>query len=527
MEKKKLPIGIQEFKDFHTENYLYIDKTEGIYQILTRGKNYFLSRPRRFGKSLLISTMKEIFNGNKDLFEGLWIYDKWDWSKTNPVIHLSFGTAGYKQIGLDKALSEMLDFQASAHGVNLNGESNSYKFKELLAQLYAKKGKIAVLIDEYDKPIIDFISNTEVAKANRDILKTFYEVLKDNQTYLQFVFLTGVSKFSKLSIFSALNHLSDISLSADYATLLGYTQSELESYFVDYMPKAVEKTGLDRKELLLEIKNRYNGYSWDGQTRVYNPFSVLNFFDQCDFRNYWFSTGTPSFLTVLAREQSFHDVDGIEVKEDTFDTFDVENLNTIAIMFQAGYLTIKHYDRKKQIYTLAYPNEEVRTAFLTFMIEAYAFVQVNNVSPWAIRLEKAFLRRDLQEVMSLTNTMFANIPSHIFDKDAEKYYHSLMHLLLHYLGTFIESEVNTNSGRIDSVIHTPNHIYVLEYKLNKSAQEALNYIYKQQYLVPYLHTEKELIAVGISFSSETKKIVEWKEKVIVKRVNPRAVSPKN
>ena len=526
MERKKLPIGIQDFQDFHNENYLYIDKTEWVYQLLTQGKNYFLARPRRFGKSLLLSTMKEVFQGRKELFEGLWIENKWDWTKKNPVVHLSLGAIGFKEIGLSRSLYSILNSCAAEHGITLTEDSNPLRFRELLEKVYAKSGRVAVLIDEYDKPIVDCLNDIPQANKNRDILHDFYIVLKDNPQFLHFIFITGISKFSKVSIFSALSHLSDISMKYDYATMLGYTQQELESSFKPYMPQAMKRLNLTEEQLLNKLKFWYNGYSWDGQTKMYNPFSIVNFFAHCEFKNFWFSTGTPSFLTILARQQHFYDMDSVETAESAFDTFDVENLNAQAIMFQTGYLTIKKHDVATQRYTLGYPNNEVRKAFLTFMIEAYSFTQVNNAAPWAIRLEKAFFQRNLKEVMSLMNTMFADIPSYIFDKDSEKYYHSLMHLLLHYLGTFVQSEVNTSDGRIDSVIHTPNHIYVMEYKLNKTAQEALNYIYKQQYLVPYLHTEKELIAVGIGFSSETKKISEWKERIIVKRVNPRAVSIK-
>jgi Predicted AAA-ATPase/PD-(D/E)XK nuclease superfamily len=521
MERKKLPIGIQNFQDFHNENYLYIDKTQWVYQMLTTGKNYFLSRPRRFGKSLLLSTLKEVFQGRKELFEGLWIEDKWDFTKTYPVVHISLGATGFKEIGLSRALYSIINESAEQHGIILTEDGNPRRFQELLRKLYAKKGAVVVLIDEYDKPIVDCLDNTELAHINRDILHDFYIVLKENPTFLQFIFITGISKFSKVSIFSALSHLSDLSMNDNYATMLGYTQEELETYFAPYMPQALTKQNFTQQELLDKLKFWYDGYTWDGMTRMYNPFSIVNFFNECRFKNYWFSTGTPTFLTIMARQQKFYDMDATEVEQSAFDTFDVDNLNAPAIMFQTGYLTIKKHDTARERFTLGYPNNEVRKAFLTFMIEAYSFVQVNDTSPWAIRLEKAFYRRDLQEVMSLMNTMFANIPSHIFDKDSERYYHSLMHLLLHYLGTFIQSEVNTNNGRIDSVIHTPDHIYVMEYKLNKTAQEALNYLYKQQYLVPYLHTEKELIAVGIGFSSATKQIAEWKAKVIVKRVNPR------
>jgi hypothetical protein len=509
MKRKKLPIGVQDYPLLREEDCVYIDKTELIHKLLTEGFYYFLSRPRRFGKSLLLSTIKEIFNGSKELFKGLWIEDKWDWSQRNPVVHISFAAAGFREIGLPASIHSILDWCAAQHGITLTKEGNPFRFKELLEKLHAKHGKVVILIDEYDKPIIDYIDNVTQADENREILRDFYVVLKDSPQYLRFVFITGISKFTKVSIFSALNHLKDISINDDYTTLLGYTQTELEHYFRDYMPKIAQKQECDEEQLLKEIKYWYNGYSWDGITSVYNPFSVLNFMDQGEFRNFWFSTGTPTFLSILARQQHFYDLDNVESDQASFETFDVDNLNPQAIMFQTGYLTIKNYNRKDQIYTLSYPNREVRKAFLEYMIEAYSFVQVNNVSPTVIKMRRAFERKDIEDVIELVNTMFANIPYNIFDGTSEKYFHSLMHVLLHYLGTHIQSEINTNKGRIDSVVQTPQYIYILEFKFDKSAAIALQDIENRGYLDKYRTSGKEVIPVGINFSSTKKCIDDW------------------
>jgi hypothetical protein len=509
MSKKRLPLGVQDFPLMREDNNIYIDKTELIYQLLTEGYSYILTRPRRFGKSLLLSTLKEIFSGSKELFKGLWIEDKWDWTKTNPVVHISFAAAGFKEIGLEAAIDEILNFLAIEHNITLTNKSNASRFKELLQKLQAKQGRVVVLIDEYDKPIIDYIDNIPQANENRDILRDFYVVLKDNPQYLRFVFITGITKFSKVSIFSALNHLTDISMNDGYATLLGYTQSELESSFKEYMPQAMKANDMTEPQLLDALKFWYNGYSWDGQTRMYNPFSIINFFNDKSFKNFWFSTGTPTFLTILARQQQFYDLEDIETDQTAFDTFDVENLNAQAVMFQTGYLTVKKFDFRDQIYTLGYPNNEVRKAFLAYMIEAYSFVQVNNVSPTVIKMKRAFEAKDIETVIELINKMFANIPYQIFDGTSEKYFHSLIHLLLHYLGTNIESEINTNKGRLDSVVQTPQYIYILEFKFDKSAQTALDDIAKRGYAEKYLHSGKEIIPVGINFSSEKKCIDDW------------------
>ena len=512
MKKKKLPIGVQDFRLMQEDNNLYIDKTEYVYKLVTEGYYYFLSRPRRFGKSLLLSTLHELFRGSRELFKGLWIEDKWDWSKTNPVIHISFAAAGYKEIGLREAIDEIITYHAQKHNIALFNKSTSTRFKELVEKLYVQSGKVVVLIDEYDKPIIDYIDNVPEAETNKEILRDFYVVLKDNSQYLQFVFITGISKFSKVSIFSALNHLRDISLREEYATLLGYTQEELDVHFEPYMSKAAQKNEMTLDELSIAVKTWYNGYSWDGITKVYNPFSILNFFDDCAFKNFWFSTGTPTFLSVLARQQQFYDLDEIETEQNAFETFDIAQLNPQAVMFQTGYLTIKKYDRKNQFYTLGYPNKEVRKSFLEYMIEAYSFVQINNVPPTVIKMQRAFERKDVETVIYLINTMFANIPYQIFDGTSEKYFHSLIHLLLNYLGTNIESEINTHRGRLDSVIQTPQYIYILEFKFDKSAQIALDDIEKRGYEDKYSHSDKEIIPVGINFSSAAKCINDWKVK---------------
>ena len=510
MQKKKLPVGIQDFPRFKEGNYLYVDKTEYIHRIVTNGDYYFLSRPRRFGKSLLISTMKELFSGNRALFEGLWIENRWDWSITNPVVHISFAAAGFREIGLIGALESIINSCAREHNIELTEKSYALRFKELLAKLHAQQGKVVILIDEYDKPIVDYIDNVVQAHKNKEILKDFYVVLKDTPQYVKFVFITGISKFSKVSIFSALNHLNDISLNDDYATLVGYTQADIEHHFKEYIPIAAQKNDVTDIELLTNLKHWYNGYSWDAKNFVYNPFSVLKFFSENTFRNHWFSTGTPTFLSVLARQQEFYDLDEVETEQTAFDTFDIEHLDAQAVMFQTGYLTIKKHDLKSGIYTLGYPNNEVRRAFLEFMIEAYSNVIINQIPPTFIKIRRALDRKDMETVIELINTMFSSIPSPIFDGTSEKYFHSLVHLMLHYLGTNIESEINTNKGRIDSVLYTPQYIYILEFKFNKSAEEALNAIHSRGYAEKYAHNQKEVVAVGINFSSKTKGINDWK-----------------
>jgi hypothetical protein len=291
---QKLPIGIQDFRALREGGYLYIDKTELIYQLAKTGKYYFLSRPRRFGKSLLVSTLKALFSGEKDLFEGLWIEDKWDWEKKNPVIHLSFSQLDYKKDSLENALLAWLDKEAERHGLSLSGKTIKQKFTEFIP-LLAEQGKVVFLVDEYDKPIIDFIESLEGVNENREVLRSLYSGIKDLDPYFSFVFLTGVSKFSKVSIFSDLNNLGDITLDATFNALCGYTQQELEASFSDHFQAISKKMEVSVTDLLEKVREWYNGYNWTGEDRLYNPFSILNFVRKGQFQNFWFSTGTPTF----------------------------------------------------------------------------------------------------------------------------------------------------------------------------------------------------------------------------------------
>jgi len=295
---KNLPIGIQTLSEIRAKNGIYVDKTRLVHQLVTTGKYYFLSRPRRFGKSLLVSTLKELYEAKQAVFEGLWIHDQWDWTKKNPVLHFSFDGMNYEALGLGQAISDELTDMAEEHEVELTSTDFKAKFKELLRKVSKKHGKIALLIDEYDKPIIDYLEldTMDTAKANRDVLRSFYSVLKSADAQLELVFITGISKFSKVSLFSHLNNLTDITLNERYGTLTGYTQEEVAHYFQDYLKPIEAKLGLSPEALLENMRVWYNGYSWDGVARVYNPFGTLCFLFDRVFRNYWFSTGSPRFL---------------------------------------------------------------------------------------------------------------------------------------------------------------------------------------------------------------------------------------
>ncbi len=368
-------------------NYLYVDKTKDIYNLFADGgKYYFLSRPRRFGKSLLISTLKEIFSGNKAFFKGLWIYDKIEW-KTYPVIHIDFLGLRYKtENELIDALNYLIERNAENHGVELEEKAFDKRFNELIIKL-SKKGKVVALVDEYDKPIIDFIDNREVAAANRDILNIFYSTLKGLDEYMEFVFITGVSKFSMVSVFSGLNNLNDITIDDQYATMLGYTHDELLHHFDDRLERLAGDGTKD--EWVEDIRKRYNGYSWDGKNFVYNPFSVLKFFDKNKFGNYWFESGSPSFLVKLIGKYNIDitKLENYKAGEAIFSSFDIDRMHVVSLLFQAGYLTIKKVEtpsRTKTFYYLSYPNSEVKESLLEYLLADFANVKDKNIGDYIV-----------------------------------------------------------------------------------------------------------------------------------------------
>lgn len=509
---KKLPVGIQTFSEIINGGYLYIDKTAIIYRLLQSGKYFFLSRPRRSGKSLTLSTIKAIYLGQRELFKGLWVEAQWDWARVLPVIHISFNSVDYQGSGLDLGIQQMLRAQAAQHALELSSTTIKTMFAELLYKL-ADRGKIVLLIDEYDKPIIDYLDNLEQAKANQQILKTFYSVIKDSDPYIEFLLITGVSKFSKVSIFSELNNLTDLTLNRHFADLTGYTQSELEAAFEPYMADTAALLGLNRTELLAQLRHWYNGYSWDGQTYLYNPFSILSFFLQTDFRNFWFETGTPTFLLKLLRREWLYKLDNLTVSEQTFASYDIEQLEALAILFQTGYLTIKAKNNFG-LYTLDYPNAEVKESLLSYIIADLRHEQTAFTKPMVIQLYEAFNSNDLGRVITLIKSIFKNIPAQIFLAQAEAYYHSLIYLVFFYLGQYAQSEVNTSNGRLDCVVQTPTHIYILEFKLDKSAADALQQIKDRGYADIYGADPRTKLLVGINFSRTEKTVTDWQVETV-------------
>ena len=505
---KKYPIGIQDFAELRKGEYLYVDKTKEIHRLIESGKYYFLSRPRRFGKSLLLSTLKYLFQAEKELFQGLWIEDRHDW-QAQPVLHLSFSSIGYRDLGLEKALDLELDRMAGAMDIGLKEEGISRKFRELIETLARKRGKVVLLIDEYDKPLVDYIDQPEQAEENRDILKTFYSVLKDSDPFLRFFLITGVSKFSKVSLFSDLNNLEDLTLAPVAATLTGYTQSELEQCCEEPLQSLARLEGLAYDALLEKVRQWYNGYRWSGQESLYNPFSILTLLKQQRFANYWWESGTPAFLIKKLRAEFHYDLERLEAGHVMFESFTLDNLNWLALLFQTGYLTIHHYDPAYRLYTLGYPNLEVRDTMHQHLLAAFRESPLTDSLPLLIKIKKALEKEDLERFIDLVNTLFATIPYQIFLQKQEAFFHAILHLSFSAIGLLVESEVSTSNGRVDTVVHTPDRIYVMEFKLDDSAASALTQIRDKRYGSPFLHQQKEVIALGVNFSSEKKAVAEW------------------
>jgi Predicted AAA-ATPase/PD-(D/E)XK nuclease superfamily len=511
---KSLPIGIQTLSQIRVRNAIYVDKTQLICQLTKQGAYYFFSRPRRFGKSLLISTLKELHKGNKSLFEGLWIYDNWDWSNTNPVIHISFDDMSYRTQSLEDALFQEMQLVANQYKIRLTTVNYKTRFKELIQKLAKKYGRVVILIDEYDKPIIDFLEShtIEKAKENRLILRDFYSILKNADEFIKFVFITGISKFAQMSIFSHLNNLKDITMDRKYATLTGYTQTELEHYFKDYLEDIQHELNISREALLAHMAIWYNGYSWDGVHKVYNPFGTLCFLSDQQFKNYWFGTGSPNFLIEQMKKQVYFDVENTIVNNAILNKYDIENIELIPLLFQTGYLTVKAIDAMTGDIVLDYPNKEVRESMYMFLIDDLA-KNVHRVHTGRTikDLNQAFLTKDLLKVRKILHSLLADLPYEVYQNQSEGLFHGLIHLIFSYLGMFVSSEVHSSQGRADAVVETLTDVYIFEFKFNKTAQEALTQIADNKYADKYLASDKIITGIGVNFNSTKRGIDEWLE----------------
>jgi hypothetical protein len=511
---KKLPIGIQTFSEIRTNNFVYVDKTKIALNLIENGKYYFLSRPRRFGKSLFLDTLKNIFMARKELFTGLYIQDKYNWGKSYPVISISFaGGVTQSRSLLDEIIMNQIDSIASDFSVDVRFNNISDRFQDLIRRIYHKYDqRVVILVDEYDKPILDNITAPEVALDLREGLKNYYSVIKACDQYVRFVFLTGVSKFSKVSLFSGLNNLQDITLDKRYATICGYTQGDLERQFKEYLP------GCD----LGEIKKWYNGYNWFGEN-VYNPFDILLFFaNDKEYRNYWFETGTPSFLINLLQLKKYYipGIEKIKASDEILGSFDIENIHIETLLFQTGYVTIlkKRKIGAKFEYILNYPNLEVKHSINDYMLTQFSkdAVAKQNIQS---NLYDILLENDLDGLKNIVFSFFASIPNDWYRKNRiaeyEGYYASVFYSYFASLGLDVTPEDATNHGKIDMTLQFNNFIYIFEFKvieLVKDDNSALQQINDKRYHEKY-SDHKDIYLIGIEFSKKDRNITryEWEK----------------
>ncbi|MDP3422576.1 MAG: ATP-binding protein [Burkholderiaceae bacterium] len=506
--RKKLPIGIQSFVKLRDgDAHYYVDKTGYAVELAQTGNCYFLSRPRRFGKSLFLDTLKQMFEGNRALFNGLWADKRWDWTRTHPVIRISFGGGVLKsRADLDERLGELLEDNQDRLGVACTHSSLAGRLAQLIALAHAQTGQTAVvLIDEYDKPILDNITDSATALDMREGLKDFYSVLKDADEHLRFVFITGVSKFSKVSLFSGLNHMNDITLDARYSAICGYTDTDVDTVFAPELP------GLDREE----VRRWYNGYNWLGEG-VYNPFDLLLLFDRREFKPYWFETGTPTFLiNLLANAKTFTPDIGHMVAADTLlSTFDVDHIPPEALMFQAGYLTIDSVWRipGRMEITLKYPNLEVQASLNDSLLQ-YLVGNASLPGPYIGRLYRLLQAQDFVGMRAMFQAFFSSIPHDWYRNSPiaqyEGYWASIFYSHFAALGLDIRLEDTTNKGRIDMAVLFQAQVFMFEFKVVELVPEgrALQQIKDKRYADKYRARGEPIHLIGMEFSQAERNVV--------------------
>ena len=522
---KNLPIGIQTIQEIITDGYIYVDKTQFALELIQTGKHYFLSRPRRFGKSVFVSTLAEIFKGNKALFEGCHIAaSNYDW-KPYPVLYLDFGRITNKTPEkLEIHLHELITKISKKQGIEAKGTSLEFRL-EVLVEALASKERVVVLIDEYDKPLIDHLHNQEVAEGNRRILQDFFGVLKNLDEYIKFTFITGISKFSKVSLFSGANHLNDISMDAQYAAMMGYTQEELVQYFGQYVQAIVQKKNQQGKpstkeEVLAEIKDWYNGYRFSKAERyVYNPFSTLKYLAEKEAESYWFATATPTFLVeeLKKRPQEVTSLSQmLATQKDLSDISKITRITLPALLFQTGYLTIEDYDVKLKAYQLDFPNKEVREALFGAMLEELAEGELKSleVSRMAKKLQESLSTLALETFVEIINDHFARIPYQVYDNAKEGLYQAIFMICLELSGIHTQGEVATNKGRIDVLCQLAGQFYIFELKVGKKATVAVKQALDQEYSQRYRHQGKQIVVMGVSFSSRKRNIDSWQGELL-------------
>jgi len=475
---KKLPLGIQNFRDIVEGDCIYADKTRYVYELVSNAKYYFLSRPRRFGKSLLLDTIAEAFSGDRELFKGLWIYGS-DYSfEKHPVIRLDMSNIANKTPEtLENELTIALKQRVAQEGFNVDFDSPSAVFKTLIEMLHDKYSRrVVVLIDEYDKPILDHLQDIETAEANRAVLRSFYGILKSMDRFLRFTFITGVTKFTKTSIFSGLNNLLDITMTTAYSNICGIPVEDIDNHFREHIESLASRERFDSYESLRdEILAWYDGYSWDGETRVLNPFGLLTFFIQDRFSSYWYASGTPSFLIEILKEKpaTFLALKDLEIRESMLDSFDVRRIGVASLLFQTGYLTVKEVlqEYRPPVYRVEIPNYEVRESLFMNLITEFTEQDADTSETAYLRSKEALKNGNPEAMLSILKGLFAAIPYQLHI-DREAYYHSIFFAVMSLLGFDMEAEVSTSRGRIDAVLELEDKVYVMEFKYQDCEPDA-------------------------------------------------------
>ena len=513
MSNKIYPIGIQNFESLRQDGYLYIDKTALIYKMVKTGRYYFLSRPRRFGKSLLISTLEAYFQGKRELFEGLAMEKlEKDWIKY-PILHLDLNTQKYDTPeSLEDKLNRTLIEWEKLYGAEPAENSLAMRFEGIIQRACDKAGqRVVILVDEYDKPMLQAIGNEDLQESFRGTLKAFYGALKSKDGCIQIGVLTGVTKFGKVSVFSDLNNLDDISMWNEYIELCGISEREIHENLEAELYEFADARGITYDKLCAELKECYDGYHFTHNSiGMYNPFSLLNAFKRKEFGSYWFETGTPTYLVKLLKKHHYNleRMAHEETDAQVLNSIDSESTNPIPVIYQSGYLTIKGYDEEFGIYSLGFPNREVEEGFMKFLLPFYA--HVNQVeSPFEIqKFVRAVRSGDYDSFFHRLQSFFADTTYELI-RDQEVHYQNVLFILSKLMGFYVKAEYNTSHGRIDMVLQTNKFIYIMEFKLEGTAEEALKQINEKQYALPFEADGRKIFKIGVNFSAKTRNIEKW------------------
>lgn len=513
MEQRKYPIGVQAFEKLREGGFVYVDKTALVYKMVQEGSYYFLSRPRRFGKSLLISTLKAYFEGKRELFQGLAMEQLEQEWRVHPVLRMDLNTEKYDCIdSVDKKLDREFKIWEELYGADEAEVTLPMRFEGIIRRAYEKTGeRVVVLIDEYDKPLLQAIGNKPLQDEYRATLKAVYGALKSMDGCIRFALLTGVTKFGKVSVFSDLNHLRDLSMLEQYTDICGISEKELHSHFKEEISEMAELNHTSYEEMADQLRQNYDGYHFAPNTPgMYNPYSLLNVFANKKFGNYWFETGTPTYLVELLKstDYQFDDVNGYEVGIEGLSGTDVADTDPIPVIYQSGYLTIKNYDEEFEIYTLDYPNEEVKQGFIKFLLPHYVYCKPAEHKTIIREFIKSLRVGDANKFMQQMQTLMAGTPYELV-RELENHYQNVMYIITKLLGFYVQAEYRTSNGRIDLLIATDQYVYIVELKFDGSAKEALEQINAKEYALPFALDGRKVIEIGANVSKETRNIDEW------------------